>query len=303
MNIPTRRKPHLNYKHLRYFVEIARRGSLGAAAKALFVAPQTVSSQLLELEHQLGQPLFERVGRRMVLTPAGETTRDYAQSIFALGDELSSVLSGQGAARRLSLRIGITDSVPKLLSVSVIEPVLNKHRAHIELVCNEGSFSTLLGRLAAHELDAVLAEMPVPTNLARTLHGKLLMNSGMSFLASAALAKKLGKRFPDNLHNAPLLLCSGQSSTVTQALETWLARHEITPQITGRFDDSALMKGFAERGLGIVTAPTSIERAVMHQYNLKVIGRTDDIQQPLFLIRPRREQLHPLVAEMESLAK
>lgn len=294
------RKLHINYKHLRYFMEIARYGSVGAAAKVLFVAPQTVSAQLLELEHQLGQALFERSGRRLVLTPAGEVAREYAQSIFSLGDELAAVLSGNTIARRLSLRIGITDNVPKLLSVSVIEPVLIKHRERVELICSEGGFTSLLGQLVAHELDAVLAEMPAPSNLTRSLHSKLLMNSGMSFLAAPTLIKKLGKRFPQNLHNAPLLHSSGQSSTVAQALETWLARNNLVPQIAGRFDDSALMKGFAHRGLGVVTAPTSIERAVMQQYDLKVLGRTDDIHQPLFLIRPRRERLHPLVSEMEE---
>ncbi len=294
------RKPHLNYKHLRYFMEIARHGSVGGAAKVLFVAPQTVSAQLLELEAQIGQPLFERAGRRLVLTQAGEVAREYATSIFALGDELAAVLAGQHSARRLTLRIGITDSVPKLMSVDVIEPVLVKHRERIEFICHENNFNTLLGQLLAHEVDAVLADTPVPASLNRSLHGKLLMNSGISFLANAKLAQKLGKRFPGNLHDAPLLHTDSTSSTMAQALDIWLARQSLTPQITGRFDDSALMKGFASRGLGVVTVPASIEKLVCKQYGLQVIGRTDEVQQPLFLIRARRERTHPIITEIEQ---
>ncbi len=292
------KRPRINLKHLRYFSEIARRGSVGAAAKALFVAPQTVSAQLLELERSLGHSLFERIGRRLVLTHHGEVALEYATSIFALGDELSAVLSGDSVAKRMGLRVGMTDSVPKLLSVSIIEPVLLKHRDRIELICNEGAFAELLGRLAAHELDAVFADMAVPSNLTRSLHGKLLMNSGMSFMAAPQLAKKLGRNFPKNLHGAPLLYSSGQSATA-QALEIWLAQHDLQPTVAGRFNDSALMKGFAHRGLGVVVAPTSIERAVAEQYQLKVLGRSEEVRQPLFLIRPRRERPHPLIAEIE----
>lgn len=289
----------INLKHLRYFSEIARRGSVGAAAKSMFVAPQTVSAQLLELERSLGYPLFERVGRKLVLTHHGEVALEYATAIFALGDELGEVLAGRSPAKRLGLRIGITDSVPKLLSVSIIEPVLLKHRGRVELICSEGGFGELLGRLSAHELDAVLADMPVLPNLSRSLQGTLLMNSGMSFLAAPSLVRKLGNKFPQNLHGAPLLYAAAESAA-SQALEAWLAQHEIQPTMAGRFDDSALMKGFAQRGLGVVTAPTSIERAVARQYQLKVLGRSEELRQPLFLIRPKRERPHPLVAEIEQ---
>src|SRR5688572_18952948 len=101
----------LNLKHLRYFAEVARRGSVTAAARALYLTPQTVSGQVQELEAAIGQPLFDRVGKRLVLTHAGETALDYGQAIFALGEELKTVLQGRARARSVVLRVGITDSV------------------------------------------------------------------------------------------------------------------------------------------------------------------------------------------------
>jgi LysR family transcriptional activator of nhaA len=81
----------INLKHLHYFHEVAREGSLTGAARRLHLAPQTLSSQV----------------------------RDYAESIFALGTELRRVMAGRAKPRRLALRAGVTDSVPKLLTAHV----------------------------------------------------------------------------------------------------------------------------------------------------------------------------------------
>ncbi len=290
----------LNFKHLRYFAEVARRGSVTSAARSLFVSPQTVSGQIQELEASVGQALFDRVGKRLVLTSIGETALDYANAIFALGDELNAVLSGAARGRTIVLRVGITDSVPKLQTISALEPLIERHRNELELVCQEGGYAELLGRVAAAELDLVLADAAVPASLARALHAVVLTESGMSFLAPSALAARMKGNFPENLHEMPFLSGSSANSVLTQTFEAWFARHNIRPRIVGHIDDSALLKGFAHSGLGIVAVPTSIEREVMDQYRLKVVGRTDEVRQPLFLVRARVRRPHPLVAELEK---
>jgi LysR family transcriptional activator of nhaA len=290
----------LNLKHLRYFAEVARRGSVSAAAKTLFVAPQTVSAQVQELAESVGQPLFDRIGRRLVLTPAGQTALDYANAIFALGDELGAVLRGGARPKTIPLRIGVTDSVPKLLTVALLEPVIGRHRKELELFCREGAYGELLGRLAAGELDAVLADTAVPGNLARSLHASALAASGMSFLAALPIADQLRRRFPASLDGAPFLVGSAPSSLLAQALEAWFARHDVRPHVVGRIDDSALLKGFAQSGLGVVAVPTSIEAEVKRQYGLRLVGRTDEVTQSVFLIRARGRRPNPLVAELEA---
>ena len=73
----SRNPGRINLKHLHYFHEVAREGSLTAAARRLHLAPQTLSSQVRELETSLGRKLLERAGRRLVLTADGEVARDY----------------------------------------------------------------------------------------------------------------------------------------------------------------------------------------------------------------------------------
>ena len=293
----------LNMKHLRYFTEVARRGSVALAARALFVTPQTVSAQVQELEESAGQPLFERVGRRLLLTTAGETALDYANSIFALSDELAEVLRGGRTPRRVTLRVAATDSVPKLLTIMALQPIVERHRYELELECREGAYADLLGQLAVGQLDAVLADAPVPANLARVLEATVVSESGMTFLATPALAKRLSKKFPGSLQGAPFLAGSAPSSLLGQAIQAWFVRQNVRPHIAGRIDDSALLQGFAERGLGIASVPTSIAEEVLRQTSLRVVGRTEDVRQTVFLVRARGRRPHPLVSEIAQWHK
>lgn len=287
----------INYKHLRYFHEVVREGSVAGAARRLHVTPQTVSAQVRSLERSLGRPLFERLGRRLTLTADGEVALDYAESIFALGAELHSVMSGRAQARRAVLRLGITDSVPKLLAARVLAPMLDRHGARLELACVEGAAADLLGRLAAFQLDAVLTEMPAPPHLARTVRSRRLLESGVSFLASPALRRRLGRRFPASLDGAPLIAWP-EGSPLGGSIESWCAGRGAVPRIVARCEDSALMKVLAQRGLGILCVPTVIETDVARQFGLKAVGRVEELRQPLYLISPAMRHANPLLDEI-----
>ena len=89
----------LNYHHLLYFWTVARHGSVSAASEELRLAQPTVSGQLRILEDALGDRLFLRVGRRMVLTEVGRTVFRYADEIFTLGRELMDVVKGRPTGR------------------------------------------------------------------------------------------------------------------------------------------------------------------------------------------------------------
>jgi LysR family transcriptional activator of nhaA len=299
MNAPS--PGRINLKHLHYFHEVAREGSLTGAARRLHLAPQTLSSQVRELEQSLGRKLLERSGRRLVLTPDGEVARDYAESIFALGTELSRVMAGRAEPRRMGLRLGVTDSVPKLLTARVLSPLLERHRDRIELDCVEGTVTALLGRLAAHQLDAVLADQPLPPHLARSMRGRRLLKSGLSLVAAPRVRMALSGDFPACLDGAPLIAGSAESP-LSIALDAWLAERGLTPRVVARCDDSALMKVFAQRGFGIACVPTVIESDVATQFGLQPVGRVPELSELLYLIRPAGRHVHPLLEEIEASA-
>jgi Transcriptional regulator len=75
----------LNYHHLLYFHMVAKCGSISAAGRELSLAPPTISAQLRSLEESLGEKLFAKSGRRLVLTDTGQLVMQYADEIFSLG--------------------------------------------------------------------------------------------------------------------------------------------------------------------------------------------------------------------------
>ena len=82
----------INYKHLHYFLAVAREGGVARASERLHLTPQTISGQLSLLEEYLGVDLFSRVGRNLELTDTGRMVLSYADEIFSLGGELEEVI-------------------------------------------------------------------------------------------------------------------------------------------------------------------------------------------------------------------
>lgn len=123
----------------------------------------------------------------------------------------------------------------------------------------------------------------------------------MTFLASRQLATRLARHFPASLRDAPFLEGAAPASLLGQAILAWFARQGVHPHIAGRIDDSALLQGFAERGLGVAAVPTSIAKEVMRQSGLGVVGSTEEIRLTVFLVRPRGRRPHPFVRELEEL--
>ena len=74
----------LNYNHLRYFWAVAHEGNLTRAAERMNLSQSALSVQIHKLEHQIGHPLFERVGRKLTLTEAGRIALDHADTVLSL---------------------------------------------------------------------------------------------------------------------------------------------------------------------------------------------------------------------------
>lgn len=91
-------------------------------------------------------------------------------------------------------------------------------------------------------------------------------------------------------------------STLRRILDQWLDRMNIQPLIVGEFVDSALLKVFGQAGDGIFIAPTVIEKEVVEQYHVQVIGRTRDIKERFYAISIERIIKHPAVAAISEAA-
>ena len=292
---------HLNYSHLHYFWVVAREGSIAKAAQTLHLTPQTISSQLKLLDEAVGQPLFNRVGRRLVLSDMGHMVFEYADEIFSVGAELATVVRGNQVNAPRTLSVGIVSSLPKLIAERIIEPAISA-APPVRIRCHEASLEQLLSELAIHKLDLVLSDQPLPDNMGLKAWHHRLGDSGMSFFAKSDLARRYRRRFPASLHGAPMLLPSPHSA-LRRRLDDWFEAQEIAPHIVGEFDDSALLKAFGEAGAGLFVAPTVIEKEIRRMYRTSVIGRTDAINERYYAISPERRLRHPSVVLISDSAR
>jgi LysR family transcriptional activator of nhaA len=292
---------NLNYKHLRYFWMVAKSGSIARASKQLHVTPQSISGQLSEFESAIGVDLFRRVGRGLELTESGQRMLGYAEQIFLLGSEMLDSLGDEVVAQSVPFRVGISDSVPKMVAYRLVEPSLGLPEP-VRLICREGRLTSLLADLAVHRLDMVIADRPMPDNLNVRGYGHFLGESGVTVFAAKVLRAQTKSQFPANLNDARFLL-PGVDVALHARLMRWFEAKRLRPRIVGEFDDSALLMAFGQAGAGYFVAPTAIESFIVRQYEVEVVGRIDEVREQIYAITTERKLSHPIVAAICQLAQ
>lgn len=142
-------------RHLRIFCAVCERGSMSAAAQSLFMAQPSVSQAVRELEEHYGTLLFERLGRRLALTPAGERLYPRARAMVDQFDELERETARD--CQPQVLRIGANLTV----GCALLHSFLNRLEAEYpqaELRVYVSRSSDLLERLEGNRLDVALTE-------------------------------------------------------------------------------------------------------------------------------------------------
>jgi LysR family transcriptional activator of nhaA len=291
----------LNYHHLLYFWTVAKEGSIARACQELRLAQPTISGQIRALEETLGEKLFTRSGRRLVMTETGRLVFQYADEIYGLGRELTEVLKGRPRGRPIRFIVGISDLIPKLIAYRILQPVFTL--AHpVRLVCYEDEPEELLGRLSTHKLDLVLTHTPANSAVGTRVFSHRLGSSGVSLFAASTIAARYRKEFPARLDGAPFLLPM-ERSALRRDLEHWFTLHNIHPRVIGEFQDNALLNVFGHSGAGIFAAPTAIEDEVKRYVRVVSIGKLDSITEEFYAVSAERKIKHPAVATITESAR
>ena len=284
-----------NYRHLFYFWVVAKEGGIARASERLDMAVQTISAQVRELEKSLGVSLLRHEGRNLVLTDAGVAALHEADHIFALGELLPQRVREAASGPTLRLNLVISDGIAKLAVHRLLTPVLGE--PHLRLLCHEGEFQPLLGELALHKLDAVLADRAAPPNPALRTTSQLLGNSTIAWFAPPLWAEAARQGFPHSLAVVPVLLPTDHAA-MRARIDHWLERERIRPRIAGEFEDSALLSTFAATGMGVMPAPVSLGAHLAQTHGLQPVGTTPDVQEQFHLIYSARKVMHPLLTRL-----
>ncbi len=292
----------LNYHHFFYFWVVAKRGSIAQASKELCLAHPTISAQIHRLEEVLGDRLFERQGRKLVLTEFGRVALRYANEIFSLGREFMDTAKGRPSGRPIRLVVGVSDVLPKSIVYRILEPAF-RLKEEVCVICREGrSAEGFMEELAMHTVDVVISDVPAGSGTSVRVFSHPLGECGTAFFAAPELAKTCRRRFPRSLDGVPFLL-PGDHSALRRALEEWFDSLKVRPKVVAELDDVALAKIVAEAGLGVFAAPDVVEKEIRQRYKVQLIGLIKEVRQRFYAISVERKIRHPAVLAISDAAR
>ncbi|MCA9513030.1 MAG: transcriptional activator NhaR [Myxococcales bacterium] len=291
----------LNYHHLLYFYTVAREGSVTRAAETLRLAQPTLSGQIRKLEESLDEALFVREGRRLVLTEAGRIVYRYADEIFSTGRELLDALRGRPSNRPARLLVGVADVVPKLVAYRLLQVALELEEP-VQLVVHEGKADELIAGLGLQRYDMVLTDVPLGPQVRVKAFNHPLGSCGVGFFATPDVAERYRRRFPASLDGAPLLVPT-PNTALRHSLDRWFEGLGIRPEFVAEVEDSALLKVFGQHGAGIFPAPIVVAEDIRRSHGVRLVGRTEEVQEHFYAITVERRIMHPAVAAIAEAAR
>ncbi|MCU0968631.1 MAG: LysR substrate-binding domain-containing protein [Rubrivivax sp.] len=284
----------LNYHHLHYFWAVAKEGNLTRAAERLHVSQSALSTQIRQLEDQLGQALFERRGRALHLTEAGQLALGYADAIFASGTELMALLREGRRAQRQVLRIGAVATLSRNFQENFLAPLLG--RDDVELVLQSGSLADLLTRLRVHTLDLVLSNRRVHGSADEAWRCRRIARQPVS-LVGRPRPKRKPFRYPDELAEAPLLL-PGRDNDIRGAFDLLCEQLGIRYRLRAEVDDMALLRLLARDAGGVALVPSVVVQDELRSGALVEYAVVPGLYEDFFAITVPRHFAPPALREL-----
>ncbi len=235
---------------LNTFLKITETNSFSAAANSLGYAQSTVTTQIRQLEDELGCVLFERLGKTISVTSSGERLIAYAKKMLQLERDIRlDVADVEGPAG--VLKLGVSESLcfghfPRILTE------YNRSHPKTEIRIQFVTHETIPDLLQKGELDLVYTLNPLfQDKRVKLLHRK---RESLGFYASPD-HPMVGKPIrEDDLKEIPLLL-TGYGCSFRHMLLTDLASSGITPKVVMETDSKEILKQFAIQGLGVAFLP------------------------------------------------
>ncbi len=287
---------NLNFRHLLYFWQVAKVGHLTRAASQLRVAQSALSAQIRQLEGYLGQPLFDRTGRSLVLTEFGTTVLDYADGIFGLGQELMANVRGGEGQRSQQLRVGAVATLSRNFLENLIRPMLN--RPGVRLSLESGSLEELLGRLQVHNLDVVFSNRPVVAEVGKPWRCVRIDRQSVC-LVGPPRPRGRRFRFPADASGARFVV-PGPSSDIRSQFDVLCEKHDLRVDIAAEVDDMAMLRLLARDSGAITVLPEVVVQDELRDRRLQRYCAVPSVFENFYAITAARRAPSPIVQSMIS---
>lgn len=286
----------INLHHLRLFRAVASDGTLTGAARALNLSQSALSTQIRALEASLGQDLFERRGRGLVLTEAGRIALDHADAIFRAADDLTATLRETGRMRR-SLRVGALATLSRNFQLQFLRPLIG--RADVEVVLISGSQEELLRGLEGLALDVILTNVATARDATSHWLVHRLDEQPVSLVGTPARVGRSPMPLRDLLATQPLVVPT-RTTGLRASFDALAARLQVSPTYAAEVDDMAMIRLLARADAGLAVIPPIVVRDELHSGALVEASRLPGIVETFFAITRERRFPNPLLAEVLS---
>ena len=255
------------------------------------MSQSALSTQIRQLEEQLGLALFERRGRVLVLTEAGRLALGYADGIFTAGTELMAVLSGGRRREHQVLRIGAVATLSRNFQENFLRPMLE--REDVELVLQSGSLGELLPRLRVHTLDLVLSNRRVVAGTDDPWRCRRIARQPVSLVGKPqGLHKPF--RFPQQIAETSLLL-PGRDSDIRSGFDLLCEQWGIRYRLRAEVDDMAMLRLLARDSDSVALVPTVVVQDELRTGSLIEYAVVPDLYENFYAITVQRQFESPLL--------
>lgn len=279
----------LNYHHLRYFREVAHEGNLTRTAERVNLSQSALSTQIKQLEARIGHALFDRVGRKLVLTEVGRIALDHADQIFGTGAELLATLQRSGTATP-PLRVGALSTLSRNFQLRFLAPVLGVD--DVDLVLKSGSAPVLFDALKSLALDVVLTTEPPQAGGDFTAH----RIAEQTVALHGVPARMQHASLREMLQNEPLIVPTDNAIRV--GFDSLVARLGVSPRIAADVDDMAMVRLLARENAGLAVAPTVVLADEIASGMLKTAPFDLNISESFYAVTIRRSFPHPVLERL-----
>ncbi|WP_405241555.1 LysR family transcriptional regulator [Lentisalinibacter salinarum] len=274
----------LNFRHLHYFWVVAKEEHLTRAAERLHVSQSAISSQIRQLEEELGHELFRREGRTLRLTETGSLVLGYAEGIFNLGAELLETVRGGDGQEMPELRVGAVATLSRNFQQNLLRPVIGDENLH--LVIESASLEELIGRLRVHKLDLILSNRPVTADDQLPLSCRRIARQTVC-LVGPPRPRRRRFRFPDDLAGTALLL-PGHSSEIRSQFDLLCEELGLAPRISAEVDDMAMLRLLARDSGSVAMVPEVVVQDELEHGILSNYCEVPAIHENFYAITARR---------------
>lgn len=240
----------MELRKIRSFVILSELRNITRAAEALHLSPAAVHKQIKMLEQELGARLYEKAGRKLRLTQAGETLLPFARDLLVRYRETLGAFEEWKEMKRGVLRLGSGAGI----SVIVLPRLLSTFRARypeLEVTVDTGSTASLIHALSEATLDAAMFVAPDVMDAA----GPEIVAAWSHKIVAVASRDFGGGEWPaGDMSGQPFVLFK-EGSQIERAIDAHFLRVGIRPRVVMRFDHAEAIKSMVRIGVGIGMLP------------------------------------------------